>query len=706
MDFFKVYPVTRLIIPFILGIVTSILIGAEIVIPLWILIVFIVFIAILNGFYKVFFRHYALQWINGLLVGITIFLIGYRITIDYNQSFQNNHFGQYLQKDNVLLTRVIEPPSEKENTYKVVTSVKKIISDSAEYSQTKGKLITYIEKDSLIPLINYGDVLLLKADIKEVDVPSNPNEFNYKAYLEKKNIFHQAYIPSGKWKKVGHGKTNFLFKWSYNLRDYFIDVFKDNGLQGDEFGVATALILGYDDKLSNELSRKFSHAGAMHVLCVSGLHVGIIYLIIASFLKPLKRFKQGDKMSALLIVLCIWIFALITGLSSSVMRAATMFSFVALGSTIKRKNNIYNTLALSAFLLLIINPFLISDVGFQLSYAAVIGIVAIQPKIYSLWQPRYWLIDKAWAIVAVSIAAQIGTLPLALHYFNQFPNYFIISNILVIPLASIIVYAGVFALLFSFLAIVSVFFTKLLAYCILALNSSVTFIDSLPFSFTDGITITPLQVVLLYLIIITTYFFFIKRKTNYLKLSLLLGIIFFGFSAFHAIKQYKARKMVVYDIYKQTAIDLIHQNKSILITDKSLLKNRDKIDFHIKSNWFHSKVKENINIRYPINDSVIYKGDFCFARKGFIQFFDKKIALVNESNKNLISNKKIAVDLVIISGNIQTDLSKLLKQYNCKKVIFDASNSKWKIKKWVEECKKLNIDYHSVPHSGAFVLQL
>ncbi len=706
MDFFKIYPVSRLIVPFILGIVTAVLIGVEIVIPFWVFIAFIAGIIVLNRFYKVFFHHYALQWINGLLIGITIFLIGFRLTIDYNQSFLNSHFGQYLQESSVLLARVIEPPSEKENTYKVVASVKKVINDSTEHHQTKGKLITYIEKDSIIPSIQYGDVLLIKADIREVDYPSNPNEFNYKAYLEKMNIFHQAYIPSGNWEKVGKGKTNILFKWSYNLRDYFIEIFKDNGLEGVEFGVATALILGYDDKLSNELTRKFSHAGAMHVLCVSGLHVGIIYLIIASFLKPLKRFKQGDMLFALIIVLCIWFFALITGLSSSVMRAATMFSFVAMGSTIKRKNNIYNTLALSAFLLLIINPLLISDVGFQLSYAAVIGIVAIQPGIYSLWKPRYWLIDKAWAIVAVSIAAQIGTLPLALHYFNQFPNYFIISNILVIPLATIIIYAGVFTLLFSFSAIVSIFSTKLLAYCILALNSSVSFIDSLPFSFTDGITISPLQVVLLYLVIIFTYFFFIKNKSNYLKLSLLLGVVIFALSASHAIIQYKEKKLVVYDIYKQTAIDLIHQNKSILIANKSLLKNREKIDFHIKSNWFYSHIKDNIKIPYPIKDSVIHKGDFYFARKGFIQFYDKRIALLNTGNNNLVSNKKIAVDFVVISGDIQTDLDKLLEQYKCKKVIFDASNSKWKIKKWITICKKLNLDYHSVPHSGAFVLKL
>lgn len=706
MDVFKVYPVTRLILPFILGIVSAILIGVEIIIPLWIFIAFIAAISILNKFYKVFFHLYALQWINGLLIGITIFLIGFRITIDYNQSFQNNHFGQYFQKGDILLVRVIEPPSEKENTYKVVTSVKNVIKDSTEQFQTKGKLITYIEKDSIIPSIQYGDVLLIKSDIKEVDYPSNPNEFHYKAYLEKKNIFHQAYVPSGNWEKVGKGKTNFLFKWSYKLRDYFIEIFKDNGLEGDEFGVATALILGYDDKLSNELTRKFSHAGAMHVLCVSGLHVGIIYLIIASFLKPLKRFKQGDMMFALIIVLCIWFFALITGLSSSVMRAATMFSFVAIGSTIKRKNNIYNTLALSAFLLLIINPYLISDVGFQLSYAAVIGIVAIQPGIYSLWKPRYWIIDKAWAIVAVSIAAQIGTFPLALHYFNQFPNYFIISNILVIPLATIIVYTGVFTLLFSFSTVVSVFFTKLLAYCILALNGSVSFIDSLPLSFTDGIILTPWQVIILYIIIIITYFFFIKRKTKYLKLSLFLGVIFFGLSAFHSISQYKEKKLVVYDIYKHTAIDLIHQNKSILFANKSLLKNRKKIDFHIKSNWFYSHIKDNIKIPYPIKDSVILKGDFYFARKGFFQFYDKRIALVNTGNCNLVSNKRIAVDFVVISGDIQTDMDRLLEQYECKKVIFDSSNSKWRIKKWITICKKLNLDYHSVPHSGAFVLKL
>ena len=474
---------------------------------------FLVLIA--HIFYTRIFKNFERQWIFGLLLLGLFLTLGMQSAKIENSTPGENHFGKYANSNSAIVARVLEAPQEKANTFKLLLNPY-CVWNNEEKHQTEGLCLAYIQKDSLSEKIKYGDIIVLRSEIQEVAPPGNPHQFNYKKYLETKHIFHQVYIPSEAWMALGKGETNWLFDMSYGLRNYFIEIFQQNGMSGDEFAVATALVLGYDDNLSYELSAKFSHAGAMHVLCVSGLHVGIIFLIISSLLKPLKRFRYGKFLNLLLVVLVIWFFAMITGLSSSVMRAATMFSFVALGNILKRKNNIYNTLALSAFLLLILNPNLIFALGFQLSYTAVIGIVAIQPHLYSYWKSKYWILDKAWAIVTVSIAAQIATLPISLLHFHQFPNYFILSNLIVIPAATAIVYLGVLVLVVSPVKILSVFFAKILSGTVFFLNKSVELIDSLPFSFAEGIVISNLQALLLFASIFTVYWCFRMKSKNLL----------------------------------------------------------------------------------------------------------------------------------------------------------------------------------------------
>ena len=215
----------------------------------------------------------------------------------------------------------------------------------------------------------------------------------------------------------------------------------NNGVEGKQLKVASALLLGYRENLDKELVKSYASAGAMHVLAVSGLHVGILYLLLTrifSFLKKVKKVKNGKFILTILIVSFLWFYAIMTGLSASVMRATTMFSFIVIGNELlNRKTSIYNTLAVSAIILMIINPFIVYQVGFQLSYVAVVGIVYLQPKLNRLFYSRYKLVRGVWAITCVSLAAQIATFPLSLHYFHQFSTYFFISNLIVIPASSL-----------------------------------------------------------------------------------------------------------------------------------------------------------------------------------------------------------------------------------------------------------------------------
>lgn len=227
----------------------------------------------------------------------------------------------------------------------------------------------------------------------------------------------------------------------------------------------------------------------MHILAVSGLHVGIIFIILSKLLFFLERHKYGKILQSALIILILIFYAMLTGLSNSVIRATIMFIFICFGRMFTRQVNIYNTLSASAFIMLLYNPYSIMDVGFQLSYLAVISIVFFQPKIYSLLNLRYKFPDYIWQLVSVAIAAQIATFPLTIHYFNQFPVYFILSNILIIPFVSIIIYGALILFCFSFSTNISYIIAKGLQLITLVLNKNVEFIKDLPLSKIDSLII-------------------------------------------------------------------------------------------------------------------------------------------------------------------------------------------------------------------------
>ncbi|MCK4406529.1 MAG: ComEC family competence protein, partial [Bacteroidales bacterium] len=439
MNFWHQFPFVRLITPFIFGIISAVSLGQEIHVPLFVLGVLFIIILLIVFIPNIFFS-FKYRWVFGLVIFALLYLSGFELTVQKFQKFKQLHVFQLPVEKRNYIVDIIEPVSQKQNSYKVIAGIRSAETDD-KWEYSRGTVILYFQKDSLSKEIRYGDRIVLNANFIETKPPQNPSEFNYKRYLENKGIYHQAYIKSGTWKVLSTENCNKLLTFALSIRNNFFKILERNNIRGNEFAVVSAILLGYDDKLDKELVKEYSGAGAMHILCVSGLHVGIIYLLLNSMLFFLKKFRYGNNIKAVVLILLIWFYAMLTGLSPSVLRASTMISFIIIGKSLNRQTNIYNSLAASAFLLLIINPFIITSVGFQLSYAAVIAIVMLQQPMYKLWIINNWLGDKMWAITTVSIAAQLGTFPIALLYFHQFPNYFIITNLIVIPLSGFIIYA-------------------------------------------------------------------------------------------------------------------------------------------------------------------------------------------------------------------------------------------------------------------------
>lgn len=692
-------PFVRLLLPFLAGILLAIYCPIH---NIFILLSSLIFgtIVITTTLVKKFNFSYKTSWLYGFNLNLFLFLIAYQITLLNTEIYQSNHYTKHTTTSTQLAhIKVTEPYQEKDKSLKMVVEVKAIKNNNG-WINTSGKAMAYIQKDERALHISYGDELIIQCEFKEIPPPQNPGEFNYKRFLAFHNVYKQAYVTSEKFVNTGINSGNSIIRESVHLRNKLLKIMTDNNIKGNEFAVGSALLLGFEDKLDADIISAYSSTGALHVLSVSGLHVAIVYFIFNWLLFFLDKIKNGNIIKAFILILLLWFYAALTGLSPSVLRAATMFSFIIIGKAYNHYTNIYNTLAASAFFLLAIDPYLIMQVGFQLSYLAVIGIVYIQPKLYNLFEVNNWLLDQIWTITSVSIAAQIATFPLGLHYFHQFPNYFLLSNLVVIPISTAIVYMGIALFVFSKITFLVTYIAMAFNWCVLFLNQSVIVIEKWPYSLLQGISISVFETWLLYGVIIVFLYYFISRKFSHLVFVLSCCILIFISQIVEQHEQFNQKKLIIYNVPKTSAIDFIHSKNNVLLTDTAFANNQSRLLFHVKHNWWDLGINNNQIISNNITTNNL------FIKDNFIQFYDKKIALIKTKNQATNKNNVITLDYLIISNNANVRINDIAKQYHSKLIVFDSSNSFYKIKKWKSECEKLNQKYYSVIDSGALTINI
>ncbi|MBA3900386.1 MAG: ComEC/Rec2 family competence protein, partial [Bacteroidetes bacterium] len=651
MNYYSRAPLIRLIIPFLAGIVMAIHLPSQVPFLsefLFILFFIYLFLVISNFL----FGSYHFRPLAGIILNIYFFASAYQLSISSNDKFNASHFRH--AEAQAYRATVGGEIQKKEKSVKVFLKVNSIY-DGQQWHDADGKMLVYFRPDERSRQLLINDEIIFEATVSALQEPGNPGEFNYKKYLSNRQVFHQAFIDSSKWQLTGEIRGFPIFRQAQKARIAMLDIFNWYGITGKEFAVASALVLGFKDELDPDLIRAYAGAGAMHVLAVSGLHVGIIYLALDFLLGFFNRNRAGRILKAILLIAMLWIYALITGLSPSVLRAATMFTFVIAAKPFSRSASIYNSLAASAFGLLLYNPYLIMEVGFQLSYIAVFGIVYIQPKIAEWYFPRFWLDKKIWGIISVSIAAQIATFPLGLLYFHQFPNYFLFSNLLVIPGAFLILSGGLLLLIFS---VIADFFNTIIPaveifaigfkYVVLALNFVVEKIEKLPNSITDSVYISDLQVWLIYAMIISSLAWFAKIKPKYLLLFMLLygGFLTDGF--LRKSNHIPKKSAIIYNIKNHSAIDLVDGSENMLLSTLSLEKDYNSFQFHIRNNWVKLGLQRNEIL--ALDSLAEFIKPKTFVKGGFIRFEDKvffKVGPEKESYPEL--NPKIQLEGLIIS---------------------------------------------------------
>lgn len=713
MNHWNQMPLFRLLFPFIAGILFAVYSGILFSFSsLFFLSLFLFLIISLFTFTNKISSNYRFRWLYGTMLNVMFFVLGYQLTVLKTEKNDAQHFSNISPKATVALAYLDEPLKEKSSSYKTVLQIYAEKIDD-KWIDTKGKVLVYFEKDSSANQLQYGDVIMLKANYhNEVHPPQNPSEFNYKRYLSFHSVYHQSYLKSTDWKKTTENKGNIVIRYAISLREQLLTIFKQNNISGEEYAVISALILGYTDEIDAHLIGAYSSAGAMHILSVSGLHVGIIYVVLNAMLFFLNRNRSTRIIKAIILILFLWGYAVLTGLSPAVLRSAAMLSFVVIGQSLNRNTNIYNTLATSVLVLLLFNPYLIMEVGFQLSYLAVLGIVLIHPAIYKHWEAPNWLLRQIWGIISVSIAAQLATFPLALLYFHQFPNYFLVSNLLVIPLSTLIIYAGILLMAVSSFAMLADIIGRTENHLVHYLNQIVYSVEHLPYSMLKGIAITVTETWIVYFIMTFLFIYLLNKRIRYLYIGLSLTIVFLSFQFMESIEQRQQKKFIVYAVPKTVAYDFIDGKKEVFIADSSLLNNDSKIQFHIRNNWWNVGINntkwietKTISAAAPLQSSLTNE---LFIQNNFIQFYDKTIVVINDKKQleNVSLEKKIKVDVVILSKNVSAKVEKVLSLFDAQHIIIDSSNSQRKTEKWLTECKQLKVNCYAVLNSGAFQMEL
>ncbi|HFC01340.1 MAG TPA: ComEC family competence protein, partial [Phaeodactylibacter sp.] len=539
----KEIPFVRFLIPFASGITLSTILNNNH--PIW---YGIFLLSALFRFVFVFKKiPYRYRLIHGIIANTMLFLMGYLWCIHFNELKKTNHFQQYIAKENITIGVISNTP--KTNKYhKVLLSTLFIGIHSDSLKTANGNILVYLKNDSITPL-QYGDVVAFKGRIQQVPPPKNPYAFDYQRYLHFQNIHYQSFVNHSKyWKKTAHHRGHFISQKAIEVKSYLSNILKKHLTTPNELAVANALILGDKDDLDETIKTAYTHTGALHVLAVSGLHVGLVAWFVSLLLNLVSIRNIFWKITeTCILITVVWSFAMISGGSPSVLRAATMFTFLIIGLSINRSTNIYNSLGISAVILLFWNPYLLVNVSFQLSYLAILGIIYFQPKIYSAWIIKNRLGRFFWKMSSVTFGAQIGTLPIALYYFHSFPFFAWLSGIIVIPAATIILGSGI--LLFTLESLVPALAfipSTVLYYSIWLMNYFIFLIEKIPFSVQVGVWISLGIAFSMYAIIGNIILALSTRKLKWLLPAAGLFLVISINYSFTSFEKTQQEKIIIY----------------------------------------------------------------------------------------------------------------------------------------------------------------
>jgi competence protein ComEC len=677
-------PFVVLLLPFLLGIGLGISFIDAVYLPvLWGIFIGLALAFIFLNLTYQRFTIYKMRWLGGLLMTFVLLAAGCISAVNYNELTNEHHFSKSAAQ--YFVVKITNEPQLKNGLLRFTASVQQNINYK-KTTVTNGTLLITI-KDSASIALQYGDELLMPAKYNAIDPPFNPGEFNYKKYLAHQNIYYQAFLYPGMYRVIKHDTGNPLIAFSLRLRQQMMVKFRRQMHDQQAIAVASTLILGYKADLSNDILQAYSKTGTIHVLSVSGAHVAIIYLLLQWALGFLNAYRYGRHIKAGIIILLVWYYSMLSGFSPAVCRAAVMISMIIIGKTYARYINMLNILAISAFILLLYDPLFIVDVGFQLSYLAVAGLVVLQPMVYKWTEFKNKWADKLWAACSISIAAQVITFPLSALYFHRFPVYFLFSNLLIIIPTTIIMYSGIAYLMFSWIPVLSAALAYVLEQTILFMNKALALIEHAPFAGISKIWLTTPEYLLLYIIIISLFYFLYEKKSWLIKLVIVCLLLVCTSISIKKYRAETANSVAFLNLRKNTGIVFKNGNNAVILTN--LADTNRNFNYSVQPYLDSTQVNNIQIIKADENISLPY-----LKKQGaLIQFYDKRIIIFDKQLQNQPLQQKLKTDFLYITGNPHSSLVTINKYFDYQMLIIDGSNSNQTIVKFESEAKRLHLKY-------------
>ncbi len=636
------------------------------------------------------------QALQGLLINLVLIALGLFITYQKDIKHKQNWYGNVYKDSSYITATISEPLQEKNKSYKAEAVVNNVLYKHSQQNTT-GKIIIYFDKDSSSPItLQYGDEIFFIKNLQQIKNSGNPGAFDYQRYAAYHQIFNNIYLKKNDWVLLREKNINLFQKFLFTSRENILNILQKN-MQGhdDQLAIAEALLIGYTQDLDKDLVQAYSNTGVVHIIAISGMHLGLIYVMLLWIFIRIPVIKKSKFIKIIFILSGLWLFALLTGGGASIMRAAVMFTFLVIGESFGRKKSSYNSLAASALFLLCYNPSFLWDVGFQLSYLALLGILIFQKPVYHLFFVKNKKLNKIWELMSVTLAAQILTFPVCLYYFHQFPTVFLLTNIILVPLSSVILFVEIFLITFSWIPLVGTYVGKLTWGLVWLMNKIILWFNNLPYSLWDRISSTLLSTLILYAFVLCAAYWLLHKNKPALRWSLFMLLAFSFLTAYYSWQTNHQHKLIVYNVPHHQSIDFIKGNNFQFVGDSDLLESGMLQNFHLKP----GRIALQANYRADSLSSL-------YQNNNFFYFENKKILLIDNAITFTPSEEKINVDYIIISKNPKLYIPQLANTFNCSRFIFDGSNSLWKIAKWKKDCEKLHLRCFSVPEEGAFVVDL
>ena len=676
-------PLLKLAMPLMIGVVVSryCMPGTAVLLPLLALSLFVLLFGMWQN---------APKWLFG--AGVVVFMFATGAYVECRQ--RENMAPEWTAGRRLYEAQLLEAPLHKGTSTKVLANVVDIDSGITANARGQGEVYLYLPRSVEADALEVGDVIRFRSEMRLPVNAGNPAEFDLSSYYYVKGVTGSTFVWGDDWERVGKGDMTLSMR-ALAVRKKMVDRYRSLGFEEDDLSLLSALTIGEKRDFPQELKESYAAAGASHVLALSGLHLGILYLLLTMLLPLRGRSLWKVLLRESVIVVALWAFAYIAGLSASVMRSAILFSLMSLGRCLRQDSSSVSSLAFAAIAMLLFSPHLLFDVSFQLSFSAVLAILLLTPHLQRLLKTDdHGVLYRYVAnLFILTFAAQIGTLPFVWYHFGVLPLYSLLTNIFVVPLAFVIIALTLLMLLTSFISPLRLLFTVLLQYITGVMNDGIAWVASLPGASLSLPSITAWEALLVALFIVVLSYAFINRKWWPALLAVGCSCVLCGVNAVVGGEEEIPDGVIVYNNNKNPLLHIV-----ALGGENWLLSTVPQLDavYEYSSTPYIKREK----LPEPVWVDGDYECDAFVSKNGAVMYGGMKIKLLADDlwRENIFAEP---VDVLILGRGFLGPIEELVEVYPSACILLDASLYKRSRERILRECSLLGIEVVDISRTGA-----